>query len=435
MSAADRAGMTAALDGIRVVELSSELGAFAGKLLADMGADVVCVEPPGGSPMRSYEPFQGDVPDTERSLYWWHYNTSKRGITLDLEATSGRDCLRRLVDTADVLLECEPPGRLKELGFDHAALTAAHSELITVSISPFGPQGVGRDDLATDLTLLAEGGPVWSCGYDDHSLPPVRGGGNQGYQTACHYAVMSVLTAILIREATGLGQHVDVNAHAACNVTTEMASYHWLVSKGTVTRQTGRHAMEFSTMPTQIECADGRHATTGVPPRTPAEFATLYEWLVELGSIDEFPEAIFVRMGADREQIDLSQIGTDDELTAIFGAAREALNFIASRLSAYEFFEGAQKRGITVGVIYSPEEAMEDEHFRARGFPVDVEHPALGSTFIYPGAPYVFEKTPWRISRPAPQLGEHNQEIYAELGLSANEISDLLKPPVRDERD
>lgn len=431
MSAANGARTATALGGIRVVEISNELGAFAGKLLADMGADVISIEPPGGSPMRGYEPFRDDVPDTEGSLHWWHYNTSKRGITLDLETDSGRDCFRRLIDTADLLLECEPPGRLKELGLDHATLAAEHPELITVSITPFGQQGAGRSDLATDLTLLAEGGPVWSCGYDDHSLPPVRGGGNQGYQTACHYAVMSALTAILIREGTGLGQHVDVNAHAACNVTTEMSSYHWLVSKGTVKRQTGRHAMEFSTLPTQIECADGRHATTGVPPRTPAEFATLHEWLVELGLTDEFPESIFIRMGAEREQIDLSQIGSDDELTAIFGAAREALNFIASRVSAYAFFEGAQKRGITVGVIYSPEEAMEDAHFRARGFPVEVEHKTLGATFTYPGAPYVFEKTPWRISRPAPQLGEHNQEIFGELGLSAKEIDVLCATGVR----
>ena len=256
MSAANRA--PAALDGIRVVEISSELGAFAGKLLADMGADVICVEPPEGSAMRAYEPFRGDAPDPEASLYWWHYNTSKRGVTLDLETETGRDLLRRLILTADLLLECEPPGTLARLGLDHGSLAIERPQLITVSITPFGQSGPGGGQSgpgggqsgpgggqagpgdeapATDLTLLAGGGPAWSCGYDDHSLPPVRGGGNQGYQTACHYAVMSALTAVLVREVTGEGQHVDVNAHAACNVTTEMSSYHWLVAKGTVQRQ------------------------------------------------------------------------------------------------------------------------------------------------------------------------------------------------------
>ncbi len=295
-------------------------------------------------------------------------------------------------------------------------------------MTPFGGQGARPGWRATDLTLLAGGGPVWSCGYDVHALPPVRGGGNQGYQTACHYAVMSALTALLVREATGEGQHIDVSAHAACNVTTEMASYHWLVSQGTVQRQTGRHAMEQPSLPTQIECADGRHATTGVPPRTPAEFERLHEWVVELGIEDEYPEAIFLRMGAERDSIDLSQIGNDDEITAIFAAGREALNFIASRVSAYDFFEGAQKRGITVGVIYSPEEAMEDPHFQARGFPVEVDHPELAEKFTYPGAPYRFEKTPWRISRRAPRLGEHAHEVFGELGLSRREIEALGRP-------
>lgn len=425
-----RESLPGALGGLRVVELSSELGAFAGKLLADMGADVICVEPPGGSPMRGYQPFRGDVADSEGSLFWWHYNTSKRGVTLDLDTGPGRDAFRRLVATADLLLECEPPGRLEGLRLDHDSLVNDRRDLITVSLTPFGGQGPRRDWQATDLTLLAGGGPVWSCGYDDHSIPPVRGGGNQGYQTACHYAVLSALTAILVREATGEGQHVDVSAHAACNVTTEMASYHWLVSQGTVQRQTGRHAMEHPTLPTQIECADGRHATTGVPPRTPPEFARLYEWLVELGLTAEYPEAVFVRLGAEREQLDLSRIGSDDEVTAIFSAGREALNFIASRVSAYEFFAGAQKRGITVGVIYAPEEALEDEHFRARGFGVEVEHPELGTSFTYPGAPYVFEKTPWHISRRAPRLGEHNHEIFGELGIPAAEI-DALGGPAR----
>ena len=422
------ARLPAALDGIRLVELSSELGAFAGKLLADMGADVVCVEPPEGSPMRSYEPFRGDVPDPEESLYWWHYNTSKRGVTLDLDTASGRDTFRRLVATADLLLECESPGRLERLRLDHETLTRERPDLITVSLTPFGPQDARRDWQFTDLTLLAGAGPVWSCGYDDHSISPVRGGGNQGYQTACHYAVMSFLTALLVREASGEGQHVDVSAHAACNVTTEMASYHWLVSQGTVQRQTGRHAMEHPTLPTQIACADGRHATTGVPPRTPPEFARLLEWLIELGLEAEFPETVFVRLGAERERLDLSRIGSDDDVTAIFAAGREALNFIASRVSAYDFFTGAQRRGITVGMIHAPEEAIEDEHFRARGFAVDVEHPERSASFTYPGAPYVFEKTPWRISRRAPRLGEHNQEVFGALGIPTAEIEALSNP-------
>jgi crotonobetainyl-CoA:carnitine CoA-transferase CaiB-like acyl-CoA transferase len=406
-----------ALGGIRVIELSHERSAFAGKLLADMGADVIVVEPPRGSALRRWGPFVDDVPDPERSLAWWHYNTSKRGVVIDLEADAGRAQLRQLVARADLVLEAEDPGRLAERGLDYEDL--ARPELIWVSVTPFGRAGPGRADLTTDLTLLAAGGPVWSCGYDDHTLPPIRGLGFQGYNTACHYAVMSALTALVARGATGEGQFVDVSMHAAANVTTEMASYNYLVQGTTVQRQTGRHALETLSMPSQVRCADGRYVNTGVPPRQPREYAGLLAWLQELGIAGDFPEAVFLEMGAKRDFVDLSKIGEDDEVTAIFGAGREALNFVAVRLSAYDFFLGAQRAGLPVGVIYAPEEAFEDPHFVERGFQVPVEHPELGRTLRYPGAPYRFEKTPWRISRRAPRLGEHTDEVLAELAEQA----------------
>jgi benzylsuccinate CoA-transferase BbsE subunit len=410
---------------VRALELASERCAFAGKLLADLGADLVLIEPPGGDPMRGWPPFAGDLPGSERSLSFWHYHTSKRGIRLDLDRPEGADLFRRLAARADLVLEAEPPRRLSELGLAPEAICAAAPRLIWISITPFGRSAPRCDEEATDLTLLAGGGPVWSCGYDDHALPPIRGGGNQGYQIAGHYAALSALTALLHREASGQGQLVDLNMHAAANVTTEMASYHWLVSRGTVQRQTGRHAMEQPTLPTQVRCSDGRHATTGVPPRTPQEFARVHAWLVELGLEGEFPEAVFLRAGAEREKIDLARLGLDEETTVIFGAGREALCFIASRIPAYDFFVGAQRRGLSVGIVYAPEEALEDPHFRARGYPARVEHPELGRTYTYPGAPYRFEKSPWRISRRAPLLAEHTDEVLGELGLDAEAIAKL----------
>jgi crotonobetainyl-CoA:carnitine CoA-transferase CaiB-like acyl-CoA transferase len=418
----------AVLAGIRVLELSHERAAFAGKLLADMGADCVVVEPPGGSALRAWPPFADDAPGPERSLAWWHYNTSKRGVTLDLEAARGRELFRRLVARADLVLEAEDPGRLARLGIDYPELE--RSELIWISITPFGRSGPRRDELATDLTVLASGGPVWSCGYDDHTLPPIRGGGLQSCHIAGSYAVMAALTALFHRGASGEGQLVDVSMHAAANVTTELASYHWLVQRTTVQRQTGRHAMETLSLPTQVRCADGRYANTGVPPRQRREYEALLRWLAELGLLDGFPEAVFLRMGAERERVDFSEIGRDDAVTAIVAAGREALNFAASRLSAYDFFAGAQRAGLAVGAIYAPEEAFEDPQFRARGFPVRVEHPELGRTVRYPGAPYRFEKTPWRISRRAPLLGEHNAEVLGEVAVGDAELEALRREGV-----
>ncbi len=420
-----------ALDGLRVVELSGERSAFAGKLLADMGADVVLVEPPGGDPMRGYEPFADDVRDPDRSLFFWHYNTSKRGIALDLEQERGAELFRQLAARADLVIESEPPGRLAELGLDAPQLRRDHPELIWVSITPFGREDPRSAEPCLDLTVLAGGGPVWNNGYDDHALPPVRGGGNQGYHTACHFAVMSALVALLHRDAGGPGQLVDVSMHAAANVTTEAGSYEWLVAERTVERQTGRHATSGGlTMPSQMRCADGRYVNTGVPPRRGEEFARMRRWIEDAGLLEEFPEAFLLDMGAEREQIDMFAIGEDEELQAIFGAGREALNLLASKLSAFEFFRQGQERGFPAGVIYAPEEAFEDPHFRERGIAVPVEHEELGREVLYPGAPYAFEKTPWRIARRAPRLGEHTREVLAELGLPPEEAEALARAAI-----
>ncbi len=404
-----------ALEGLRVVELCDELGMLAGKLLADMGADVVKVEPPEGDPVRAWPPFLDDEPGAERSLAFWHYNTSKAGVTLDLAREGDRGRLRALIARADLYLESGAPPGLAAAGFDAETLRAANAGLIVVTISPFGRNMPRAGEAATDLTILAAGGPVWNCGYDDHALPPVRGGGNQGYHTASHFAVMAALAALLYRDETGRGQHVDVNAHAAANVTTEAGTYSWLVARQTVERQTGRHAAVNPSMPTQVRCADGRHANTGVPPRGPAAFAALCEWLETLGLADEFAETPLLEEGTRRERFDLAALAGDEELRAIFGAGRAAMNFLASRLNAYDFFTGGQRRGFQVGIVNAPGEALADPHFIARGFPVEVGHPELGRSFTYAGAPYRFQRSPWRIRRHAPLLGEDNERVFAEL--------------------
>jgi crotonobetainyl-CoA:carnitine CoA-transferase CaiB-like acyl-CoA transferase len=406
------------LAGFRVIELANEPIAFAGKLLADMGADVILVEPPGGDPARAYPPFLDDEPGPERSLWWWHHHTSKRGVTLDLETATGRAQFEQLVAGADILLESEPRGRLAALGLDYDDFKQNRPELIFVSMTPYGR--AGSDAPVTDLTLLAGGGPAWSCGYDDHALPPVRGGGGQGYHTACHFAAMSALTALFWRLTSGEGQFIDVSMHQAQNVTTEAGSYSWLVANQTVQRQTGRHAAVVPSGETQMLCKDGRWVNTGVPPRSPADYGAILGWVRELGLEADFPEAVFLGMGANLEKpLTYDRIGVDDEVTAIFMAGREALALIAANVSAYDYFIGCQSRGVAVGVIYSPEEAFEDAHFKARGFQVPVEHEDLGRTFRYPGAPYRLTASPWRISRRAPRLGEHNDEVLGEAVLKS----------------
>jgi len=401
-----------ALTGLRVIELAREPIALAGKLLADMGADVVLVEPTAGDPARLIPPFLDDRPGPDRSLWWWHHHSSKRGVCLDLDEDEGRQCFLRLIDEADILIESEPAGRLEGLGLDHGDLLRIRPELIHVSVTPYGRASAHAGDPFTDLTLMAGAGPVWSSGYDDHNLPPVRGSDSQAYYTGCHFAVMSALTALIHRMATGEGQFIDVSMHQASNVSTEGGSYCWLVARETVERKTGRHASSFPTSETQVRCRDGLWVSSGVPPRIPEEFARMIAWVQELGLYEHFPEAVFLEMGADPKTCpSIADIGISDEATAIYSAGREALVLIAESMDAHAFFIGSQQRNIPSGIIYAPEEAFEDPHFRARGLQVQVEHPELGRRFRYVGAPYVLSASPWKITRRAPMLGEHQAEI------------------------
>ncbi len=411
--APDRPGPLA---GLRVVELAHEFCAFAGRLLADAGAEVILVEPPGGSAQRTHAPFADDEPGLERSLSFWAENTSKASVVAALDEPEDVEFFRRLVAGADVLLEAETPGRLEALGLDYDDLVLDNPDLVHVSITPFGRDGGNHP--VTDLTILARGGPMWSSGYDDHELPPVRGRGNQGIRIAAHFAVMSTMTALLGRRRHG-GQFIDVSMVAAANVTTEFASYGWLAGQQTVQRQTGRHATPNPTEATQVQCADGRFLNTGVPPRRPAEFESLLKWIRELGLEDEFELSAIIELGAGYEYLSLQLIAEDPLVGEIFQAGREAMHYIASKLSAHDTFVGFQQRGIACGIVWSPDEVMSDPHFVERGFPTEVHQPQLDRSVLYPGPAIRFTASPMRISHPAPALGADTDRYRAESARSA----------------
>ncbi len=399
-----------ALAGLRVIEISDQFTPVAGRILAELGADVIVVEPPSGSLQRFRPPFVDDEPHVDRSLRWWAGNAGKRSITLDLDSEPELDVLQKLVAAADVVLSGndEIPGA----AINYSDSARAHPALIWVTITPFGLTSSRVGDPVTDLTMLSGGGPVWNCGYDDHTIPPMRGRGDQSVNIAGMYGAVGTLVALAHRDHTGEGQLVDVNVTAACNVTCEQTTYHWLANQATCVRQTGRHAVPIPSSPVQILCADGYFATTGVLPRRPSDFGRLVEWLKELDLVDEFPETVFLQMGAERrEPVDLSAIGEDDETTAILSAARDAIRLIASRLPAKEFFLASQQRDFPAGAVLPPHEAFDDQHMVARGMHVQVEHPELGRTVTYPGAPYLFSASPATPPTRAPLLGEHNLDL------------------------
>lgn len=414
------------LNGVTVLEIASDHTALAGKLLGDLGADVIVVEPPAGHRSRSYGPFVDDSPDPNSSLWWWTYNTSKRSICLELTDPADTAALRSLIGSVDVVLEGGDLD-LDAAGIGYAAFVETHPHLVWVSTTPFGLDHVRNHEPATDLTLMAGGGPVWSCGYDDHTLPPVRPGENHSNHIGGVWALIGALAALFRRNRSVAGQLVDVSIHAALNVTCEAATTHWLVAGCEVQRQTGRHAWINPTGPRMFETRDGRYLTIGTPPRTGPVFEALIEWLESLGLSDQIADSVFLDLGARETLIPVPEQTDDPEYLAMAAAGIEAISAIALHLESTEFFAGAQRRGITASVVNTPDEAMTDAHIQARRFPASVVHEDIGRTVTYAGAPFRMAGSPWRISRRPPRVGEHNEEICSQLESSPGIASSEMK--------
>jgi benzylsuccinate CoA-transferase BbsE subunit len=406
----------AVFDDIRVLEITGLIGQQCGKLLADMGADVIRIEPPGGSEARHDGPFLDDKPDPDRSLSFWHHNTSKRSVTLDIRSPQGAEVLRRLVAEADVVLEDQAPGTLPALGLGYEDLKAIKPNLIMVSLTPFGQTGPYRDLKSSDLVSLALGGPLWSCGYDDHSIPPVRQYTHAAFHIGSHYAFIGTVAALVQRQMTGEGQYIDVSMHEACHDTTEGAMPTYYGGRGDVQRQTGRHANPNLTSKVLFACADGKEVFTRIPVE-PRAWEQFVEWLEESEMGEELKDEKYRDPPRRRQEAG--------------GRITEIVEAFCLTHNAEELFHGAQKRGMVWAPVRSPDELVDDAHLRARGFFVPVEHPELDRTIEYAGAPYQFHGTPWAIRRRPPLLGEHNDEVYGGLlGLSPGELAALRQAGV-----
>ena len=401
--------MTGPLAGLRVLELADETGQFCGKLLGDLGADVVKIEPPGGEPSRHVGPFLDDIPDPDRSLSFWYYNTSKRGITLDLETADGQAVFRRLAETADVVLETFRPGFLASQGLDYASLRDSNHELVWCSLTPFGQTGPWRDYLSADLLHMAAGGEMASCGYDGSDVPIAPGGGN-AWHMGCHFAYIAIMAALVYRTVSGRGQYIDASIHEACALTTESAVANYIYRGEVLRRQTGRHHAAAPTPRTQFRARDGNYVTAlisgGLNPRNVRNLAALMDQYGMAGDL------------LDPKYQDPAVIAAN----ASYIIEHLLAGFIAA-LPAEEVYHAGQERGFTWGAVRTPEALLDDAHLHDRGFWKQVEHPELGRSFVYPGEAAIYNGSPWAISRRAPLIGEHNVEILqGELGLPTGEI-------------
>ena len=410
--------MSTGAEGLRILEVG-DLGEVAGKLLADAGADVIRVEPPGGAPARRIGPFPGDRPDPSGSLHWAHFNTSKRGITLDLETADGLALWWRLVEGADAVID----------GAGHAVLDAAGAgwreavgrcdgkSLVWCSVTPFGREGPWAGWASNDLVQIALGGPMMSTGYDDHELPPIRGGYDHSLWMAGEFATVAVLAAAAGLDA-GLVEGpelVDLSIHEAVSCTTEGAFPNWEYDGRLVQRQTGRHSSPDPTPEWQFPSADGRHVNVigGGLPRSAQGLDDLLAWMDEHGAAEDLSDPRY------REAIYSPQMPPSPERQRF----AEAIQRFIAMQDAEDSYRGAQALHLPWAVVRRPEDNLDDPHWADRGAFAEVEVPGHPEPVRVPTAPYRFEGVTRQVRRRAPLLGEHNHEVYVgELGLGDVDI-------------
>lgn len=390
-------------DDLKVVEIAETPGGeMVGYLLGGMGAEVLKLEPPQGSPTRAVGPFRQGGAGPNDSLSFWYYNSNKKSAVLDL-AADNLAALEALLRDADILLITLQPRQLAALGLDLDALSARHPKLIVLAVTNFGLTGPWKDYVSSELTALAAGGPLAMCGYDDHAIPPILPGGNQAYHIVSTFALKALMVALLERQLTGAGQLVDVSMHEACAVTVELANPYWFYPKALVHRQTCRHAQPTPTQPALFECADGRFVYFALMLSEPKPWAALVEWMDSEGMAAQLVDPAYANFSYRSENYPDVQT-----VVECFFLIKES----------HEIFIEGQKRGLPIAVISSPEELIDDPHFNERGFFVDVDHGDAG-VFRYPGAPYQFSAFSSATRTRAPLLGEHTAEILASVNTAA----------------
>jgi crotonobetainyl-CoA:carnitine CoA-transferase CaiB-like acyl-CoA transferase len=389
------------LAGLRVLELGGEQADYAGLLCAGLGASVVKVEPPEGSPGRRLGPFYGGEADPERSLYFWGYNRGKQSVVIDLASPEGHRRFDGLLADADVLIDATRLGELAELGLD----PAAHPALVHARLTPFGEDGPWAGFATSDLVSLALGGVVMNCGYDPdpaghYDLPPIAPGIWQSFHIAGEQLVIGIVSALLYRLRSGLGQKVSVAIHEAVAKSTELDLMSWVMMRQPVYRQTCRHALSTITSPSLSYTKDGRwNLSMHVGAR---DQQYLRPFMERYGLADGIPA-----------EIAGEAVPGVRPVAGASSAATAGVEYVQrlTRRFTYENlpWQEAQRAGLLWSPIRKPEENAEDEHWLSRGTFADVPHPEVDQAFRYPVSKWMSTRGAWSAGRRAPLLGEDDK--------------------------
>jgi crotonobetainyl-CoA:carnitine CoA-transferase CaiB-like acyl-CoA transferase len=393
--------MSGPLEGIRVLDLADEKALPCAKLLADMGADVIKVEPPQGDATRRRPPFAGDIVHPERSLYFLHHNANKRGITLNLEVEEGQALFRRLAASADIVVETFRPGAMAGWGLGYEALAKVNPGIVVTSVTLFGQTGPFRDYRGGELVAFAMGGLMALSG--EPGGPPCVAPGELSCGVASMHAALANEVALFHRKRSGRGQHVDV---AVAEAAVHAGSY--TVPLYSYTKKKPRRATHIGHGPEiqhdLFRCKDG--------------------W-VRLYLINRRHWPAFVEwMGSPPELAD-PELAAAHVRSEHMGRIAPILDQLCSQFSKREIYLQGEDHHLAVTPVNTPGEFVDSEQTRSRGFFQEVEHPVIGK-YRQIGAMHKFSATPTQMRCAAPLLGQHNADVYqGELGLSVEDMRDL----------
>lgn len=403
------------LDGVRVIEVAGVEAEYVGLVLAGLGAEVIKVEPPSGSPTRQFGPFADDMAGLDRSLHFWAYNRGKQSIVLDLERGSeDREIFTQLLSGADVLLDGTAREFLSSCGLGREKLLGMFPGLVICRMTAFGDTGPWADFKGSDLVHLALGGEMMNCGYSprldgSYDLPPIAGQAWHAYHIAGEQLAFATVAALYYRSCTGEGQIVSCAIHEAVAKNTEIDVSSWIYRRAPVTRQTCQHAAEqMAKVPPIIHTKDGRWFLLSAS-RSRENFE---KFLAQYGAGQDFDGTLEIDASAvPGRSIPGTGNVSDQDIAMIERMQRLFWRFTYEEAPWKE----AQEAGILISPIRRPEENADDEHWAKRETFSEIEHPELGRKFIYVTSKWLSTETSWKRGRRAPLLNEDATEIKAQL--------------------
>ena len=405
------------LSPYRVIDLTDERGVLAGQMLADLGADVIQVEPPSGSSGRGVAPFFAEHPD--ESIYWAAYTRGKRGITCNLEDPRGRDVLLRLLESADFLIESSDVGRMAELGLDYATLHERFPGLIYTSISAFGQTGPKADYVGSDLAIWASGTPLLMTGDDDRA--PIRVSQPQSWGHASGDAAGGSMLALHARHRSGRGQHVDVSAQVSVAQATLGQVLAYQLGASEPERFAGGIKQRGIGFRVSAEVKNGHIVLNMAPGPAVGHFANhAVQWLVDIGAADPSLLEENFRTYADR-------VATGDADPEIFPQIQQIMTNEVAKRTKEEMLEISIKYDLLLVPVLTVVDLAESRQLEAREFWREIEDDE-GRWVTYPGPPLkIFLDGEQRADnyRPPPMLGQHNDQVYTEIGLTNRELASL----------